>query len=103
LLAHLDPLARAAARRRDPAALALVQRAIRFAAGGHTAGESLELERLARLGEVELRATLAGLPPPTVVPSALQARLSGVILFVGRATFPPCRRTAPSCSISMAR
>ncbi len=103
LLARLDPLVRAAARRRDPVALALVQRAIRFAAGGHTAGESLELERLARLGEPELRAAFGGLPPPTAAPSTLQARVSGVILFVGRATFPPCRRSAPSCSTSMAR
>jgi superfamily II DNA or RNA helicase len=101
LLARLDPLARSAARRRDPASLALVQRAIAFAARGHTAGESREIERLARLTDAELRSALGGVPPTAPGPSAVVARVTGVILFLSPATFPQCR-SARSCSISTA-
>jgi hypothetical protein len=103
LLARLDTLARSAARRRDPVALARVQRAMAFAAGGHTAGERLEVERLSRLREPELSAALARLPAATALPSAIQARVTGVILFLGAATFPRCQSSAPFCSISTAR
>lgn len=101
-LAGLDRLARTAARRRDPDALIQVQRAIRFAAGGHTAGEALEVERLARLRGPDLAAAMAWLPRPTSVPSALQARVTGVILFLGATTFPRCHRSTPFCSTSTA-
>jgi hypothetical protein len=103
LLARLDSFARSAARRRDPTALALAQRAIAFAARGHTAGETRQVERLARLNEAELSAAITGLPPPVPAPSAVQARITGVILFLGTATFPRCRVSAPSCSTSTAR
>ncbi|HEU5170633.1 MAG TPA: hypothetical protein VFU46_08840, partial [Gemmatimonadales bacterium] len=102
LLARLDALAAAAARRRDSALLPAVQRAVRFAAGGHTAGESVYVRRLAALPDRELLACLGRLPEPTAPPDTLQARLTGVILFGGVATFPRCRTSARCCSISTA-
>jgi hypothetical protein len=103
LLTQLDRLARTAARRRNAHALIQVQHAIAFAAGGHTAGEELEIERLARLSAFELAATLQRLPPPTVIPAALETRVTGVILFLGAATFQQCPPSTLSCSTSTAR
>ncbi len=102
LLARLDPLARRAARLRDAPALARVQRAMAFAAGGHTAGETREVVRLSQLDRAELAAALPLVPAATPIPAALQARVTGVILFLGAATFPRCPVSAPSCSISTA-
>jgi hypothetical protein len=103
VLSRLNALACAAARARDPRRLALLQRAIAFAAGGHTAGEQRALRRLAGMADQELLHALSGLPAPTVMPSVLEARVTGVILFLGETTFPPCRRFARSSSTSMER
>jgi hypothetical protein len=103
LLARLDPLARSAARRRDAGALDRVQRAIAFAAGGHSAGEAADVARLARLPDPGLIAALHHLPARAAAPSALQARVTGVILFRCAATFPRCQPFEPCCSISTAR
>lgn len=103
LLARLDPLARSAARQRDAGALGRVQRAIAFAAGGHSAGEAADVARLARLPEAGLIAALHHLPARAAAPSALLARVTGVILFGGGATFPRCQSSEPCCSISTAR
>jgi hypothetical protein len=103
LLSRLDLLARAAARQRHSATLAQIQRAIAFAAGGHTAGERREVERLAGLGDPELTAALPRVPGPTAIPAVLQARVTGVILFLGAATFPRCRPTTRSSLTSTER
>ncbi len=103
VLARLDPIARSAARRRDAPGLDRVQRAIAFAAGGHTAGEVAEIARIARLAEPELVAALDHLPSCTVTPPTLQARVTGVILFLRAATFPRCQASAPCSSTSTAR
>ncbi len=78
---RLHQAIRDAARRRDLAALAALERALGFLAGGHTAGESLELERLAALpdgpfGREVLRLRGAGPRWDTIEP-----RLVGVLLF----------------------
>ncbi len=103
LLARLDPIARSAARQRDAGALDRVQRAIAFAAGGHSAGDVAEVARLARLPDPGLIAALRHLPARTSASSALQARVTGVILFGSAATFPRCQASEPCCSISTAR
>ncbi|MGH7628084.1 MAG: hypothetical protein ACREOF_01590, partial [Gemmatimonadales bacterium] len=74
-----------------------------FAARGHTAGEAAEVARLARLDAPALLATLHQLPVPAEPASALQARVTGVILFLSGATLPRCQRSAPCSSISTAR
>ena len=101
VLSRLHALACAAARTRDPRRLALLQPAQAFAAGGHTAGEQRALHRLASMADEELLQALSGLPAPTVMSSVLEARVTGVILFLGETTFPPCRRFARSSSTSM--
>ena len=78
---RLHQAIRDAARRRDLAALAGLERALGFLAGGHTAGESLALERLAGLpdgplGREVLRLRGAGPRWDTIEP-----RLVGVLLF----------------------
>ncbi len=81
LVARLQRFVRLAARRRDAHALDLLHRALRFAAGGHTAGEETLVERAARLSEPALWAQLPRLPAPTVTPETTQPRLTGLILF----------------------
>jgi hypothetical protein len=81
---------RAAARRRDAAALEVLERALAFVAGGHSAGEAMLLERLAALGDAEFCRGLRGLPDPSPRWSTIEARLGGLLLFgQAAATFPP--------------
>jgi hypothetical protein len=72
---------REAARRRDGAGLACLERALAFLAGGHTAGESELLQRLLEVPPGELATRLARLPAATPRWEALEARLTGVVLF----------------------
>jgi superfamily II DNA or RNA helicase len=72
---------RAAARRRDPAALEVLERALAFVGGGHTAGETMLLERLAAMGDPEFCRGLRRLPEPSPRWSVIEARLGGVLLF----------------------
>lgn len=72
---------RVAARKRDLDALAGLERALAFVGRGHTAGEALELERLADLPEVEFSRGIRGLPPPGRRWEAIDARLGGLLLF----------------------
>ncbi|HEU4700278.1 MAG TPA: DEAD/DEAH box helicase [Gemmatimonadales bacterium] len=80
LAARLDRLARGAARARDARLLAAVDRALRFVAGGHTAGEAQLVEALAALPERELVRRLAALPAPDPPPPPCAVRLLGVVL-----------------------
>lgn len=81
LAARLGEWVREAARRRDAASLARLERALAFAAGGHTAGEALLVRRLAEAEPRELAAALARMPAPTPRWDAVEARLTGLVLF----------------------
>jgi superfamily II DNA or RNA helicase len=79
---RLHRAVRDAARRRDLDALAGLERALGFVGRGHTAGESLELERLARLPDRRLEREASRLPAAPGRWSAIEPRLGGVLLFV---------------------
>ncbi len=81
LVTRLQQSARSAARRRDAGALERLQRAIRFAAGGHTAGEDALVALLAGLSDRSLEAALSSLPLPAPEWEAIHARLTGVVVF----------------------
>lgn len=81
LVRRLQRLARAAIRDRNGRELELVERALRFAAGGHTAGEAELVGRLAQGSERDLRRALAALPEPAVRWTLVEAALIGLILF----------------------
>jgi hypothetical protein len=72
---------REAARGRDLGALAGLERALAFVGRGHTAGESLELERLAGLSHCEFSRGVFRLPSPGRRWDAIEARLGGLLLF----------------------
>jgi hypothetical protein len=82
VVARLQTLARGKARRRDGEGLDRLYRAIRFAAGGHTAGEAAWLAQLAAMPDAALESALASVPPPPTDWDALQARVTGLVLFV---------------------
>jgi hypothetical protein len=81
LAVRLERLARGAARARDARLLAQADRAIRFAVGGHTAGEARLVAELARLPERELCRRLMELPPPDPAPPPYEVRLLGALVF----------------------
>ena len=94
LLQRLYQMVQPASRARDRTRLALVERAIRFAGGGHTAGERLLIQSLAGTGDAELLRRLATLPPPSNSTGLLAARLSGLIVIRdGELPFPARRDT----------
>jgi hypothetical protein len=103
LVLRLGRLARDAARDRNARALARVRRALALAARGHTAGEARLLERLADAPDQEVLAVLEKLPDAAPLPSVLEVRVTGVILFTARLTFPRWQPSTPSCSTSTAR
>jgi helicase-like protein len=81
LVARLQALARCAARRRDAARLDQLHRAVRFAAGGHTAGEAVLTASLVVSSDRTLEATLSSIPAPSVEYDTIHARLSGIVVF----------------------
>jgi hypothetical protein len=94
LLQRLYAMVQPASRARDREALALVERAIRFAGGGHTAGERMLILSLAGAGDDELLRKLPGLPAPSPATGLLAARLSGLIVIRdGELPFPARRGT----------
>nr|MBA3260183.1 SWF/SNF helicase family protein [Gemmatimonadales bacterium] len=80
--ARLQQAIREAARQRDANALSRLERALGFVAGGHTAGETMLLERLAERSAAEIVRGSAGLPAPTPHRAPVEARLEGLLLFV---------------------
>lgn len=84
LVARLQAVTRPAVRRRDATELALLERALQFAAGGHSAGEAVLVEQLARAPVVELRARLRDIPAPTPQVEGVAVRLTGLVLFLDR-------------------
>jgi hypothetical protein len=94
LLQRLYAMVRPASRARDRATLALVDRAIRFVGGGHTAGERALIQELSAAGDAALFRQLPGLPPPSPGTGLLGARLSGLIVIRdGKLPFPARRDT----------
>ena len=81
LAARLSEMIRAAARRRDQSELVRLERALAFAAGGHTAGEARLVRRLADADAGELGRWAVRVPAPTARPDVIEVRLTGLVLF----------------------
>ena len=79
LTLRLGELVHAAARRRDGGELALLERALAFVAGGHTAGEAMLVRRLA--DAPALAARLARIPAASARWDAIDVRLTGLVIF----------------------
>jgi superfamily II DNA or RNA helicase len=79
--ASLQEAIRHAARVRNLNHLGVLERALGFAAGGHTAGETLVLERLASLQGTELLRQARLLPAPAERWGPPEVRLTGLVLF----------------------
>ena len=88
LSSRLHGALREAARRRKLGALAGLERALSFVGRGHTAGELLELERLAGLADGPFEREASRLPAAGDRWYAIEPRLVGVLLF------------APGCSVA---
>ncbi len=82
LSSRLHGAVRQAARRRDLQAMAGLERALAFVGRGHTAGERLELERLAGLPDGRFERAAARLPVAPGRWSTIEPRLVGMLLFV---------------------
>lgn len=92
LLQRLYSMVRPASRARERDTLAMIERAIRFAGGGHTAGERALIQDLAALNDATLRRRLPGLPEPSRGSGLLHMRLSGLIIIRdGELPFPQRR------------
>lgn len=81
LVRRLHRLARQAARRRDAHALAAVDRGLRFARQGHTAGEELIAAELLAASDRALLERLASLPCRDPRLSPLVPEVTGVLVF----------------------
>jgi hypothetical protein len=79
----LGGMARAAARDRDAARMAIVDRALRFTARGHTTGEELMVQELAALSEESLLPRLGDLPASRSLRAA-DATVVAAVLFQSR-------------------
>jgi superfamily II DNA or RNA helicase len=77
----LQEAIRSAARSRDLDQLKVLERALGFVSGGHTAGEALLLERLSSLNATELLQETRRLPSPSERWGPPEVSLTGVILF----------------------
>lgn len=82
IAARLHDAIRDAARRRDPADLHRLERALGFVAGGHSAGEAMLLERLAVQSAAEIVRASVSWPAPTPRWGPVEARLEGLVMFV---------------------
>jgi hypothetical protein len=70
-----------AARRRDRRELARLERAMRFVAGGHTAGEEILLDRMVEASTADLLAWLDRAPPADRRSDPIEVRLTGIVVF----------------------
>jgi len=80
---RLQALAARVARQRNPERLGVIEHALQFVRGGHTAGEQMLMETLARQSDEALMSSLATLPRGDAVIGALEARVNGLIVFDG--------------------
>ena len=78
---RLQRLAAIAAQRRDAPQLAVLESALSFSTGGHTAGEDLLIETLLKFDDERLLARLPALPRATAQEGPLRPRLTGLIVF----------------------
>jgi hypothetical protein len=81
LIRRLHRLLGHARRRRDQAALALIERGLAFASRGHTAGETMMAGQLALAPERAMIERLALLPRNREEPPPLLPHLTGLIVF----------------------
>ncbi|HKT58972.1 MAG TPA: DEAD/DEAH box helicase [Gemmatimonadales bacterium] len=72
-----------AARQRDRRRLERLERAMRLAAGGHTAGEEMVLDSMAEAPTADLLAWLDRLSAPDARGEPIEARLTGLVVFDG--------------------
>jgi superfamily II DNA or RNA helicase len=91
----LQDAIRRAARSRNLAQLTVLERALGFTAGGHTAGEVLLLERLASLRGAGLLREARRVPPPTERWGPPEVRLTGLVLF-GDSVLDPTAQVGPN-------
>jgi superfamily II DNA or RNA helicase len=82
LSSRLHAAVREAARRRDLEAMTGLERALAFVGRGHTAGERVELERLAGVPDGKFERAAVRLPVTAGRWSTIEPRLVGVLLFV---------------------
>jgi helicase-like protein len=81
LSARLQTLTREAARMHQPGRLAGLEQALGFVTRGHTAGETVMIERLADSSDAELNRAIPKLPPQRARWCGVEAKLTGLILF----------------------
>jgi hypothetical protein len=82
LVARLQAMIRRAVRDRAAHEFSLLERALRLASGGHTAGEARLVARLAEADDARLRAALPRLPEPKPISAPAAPSLVGLVLFV---------------------
>jgi hypothetical protein len=83
LVQRLGELVGSAARRRDAEVLPRLERALGFAAGGHTAGEALLVARLACADARALAEGIKRTPAASVRWDAIDVELIGLVVFAG--------------------
>jgi superfamily II DNA or RNA helicase len=81
LAARLGHAVHQAARQRDGRTLQRLERALAFASGGHTAGEVALIRGVLGVDDLELLDAIDRLPAATPRPEAIEARISGLVLF----------------------
>jgi hypothetical protein len=83
LVGRLQLLIRLAARSRDQRRLAVLESALAFVAGGHTAGEKALIERMAAADPEGLERMLGRLPGASIRKGAVGVSVIGVVVFGG--------------------
>ena len=83
LLHRIRTLSTRAARRRDPARLALLARGMRHLRRHHTAGEAARLTGWAALPDADLLTALERLPPESAAPAPVRVALIGLLVVEG--------------------
>ena len=81
LVQRLGELVKTAARRRDAVELTRLERALGFAAGGHTAGESLLVGRMASGDAAALAEGIRRTPAASARWDAIDVGLLGLVVF----------------------
>jgi hypothetical protein len=86
---RLQDLIREAARLRQGERLLRLERALSFVVRGHTAGEALLIDRIARLPDRAIEAALIRPAPAQMEWDGIEVRLTGLILFVETSSLSP--------------
>jgi hypothetical protein len=80
-VARLQHLIREAARRHQADRLAELERALAFVVGGHTAGEAILIEQLAKASGPEIAGALGRLPKVHAFWGGIEVELTGLVVF----------------------